>query len=251
MANVPAAVNALRILTLLSSIDVPISAARIRAELDLPRSSTYHLLKVMEEAGFVVRIPGEHTFGLGLVAYSMANAYTEQQPLVRAGAKLIEKAARIVSGSGHISRMSGSEIVYLHEVRAPGAVSLVTEVGVRLSAARTASGRSMLAHLPDAEARAVFATAPTEDMTLREFRAELEKIRGRGWADEVEEVSRGQETIAVAVLDHLDRPAAALAVTFRVGTVTSDQRDELRVALTKGSLQLSKRMYGLRSGLRG
>lgn len=245
MANVPAAANALRILTLLSSIDVPISAARIRAELDLPRSSTYHLLKVMEDAGFVVRIPGEHTFGLGLIAYSMANAYTEQQPLVRAGAKLIEKAARIVSGSGHISRMSGSEIVYLHEVRAPGAVSLVTEVGVRLPAARTASGRSMLAHLPATEARAVFATAPTEGVTLREFQAGLEEIRERGWADEIEEVSRGQETIAVAVLDHLERPAAALAVTFRVGSAEPERLEGLRRELTRASLQLSKRMYGL------
>lgn len=246
MTNVPAAANALRILTLLSSIDVPISAARIRAELDLPRSSTYHLLKVMEDAGFVVRIPGEHTFGLGLIAYSMANAYTEQQPLVRLGAKLIEKAANIVSGSGHISRMSGSEILYLHEVRAPGAVSLITEVGVRLPAARTASGRSMLAQLPAAEARAVFAAAPTEGLTLREYQAKLDVVRERGWATEVEEVSRGQETIAVAVLDHLGRPAAALAVTFRVDSAGEEVRESLRQELAKASQQLSQRMYGLK-----
>ena len=42
MAQVPAARNTLRILALLSRIDVPVSAARIRAELHLPRSSTYH-----------------------------------------------------------------------------------------------------------------------------------------------------------------------------------------------------------------
>ncbi|WIM72628.1 helix-turn-helix domain-containing protein [Corynebacterium suedekumii] len=83
MAQVPAARHTLRILTLLASIDVPISAARIRSELDLPRSTTYHLLKVMQEAGYVVRIPDENTYGLGLIAYSMANAYTQQQPLVK------------------------------------------------------------------------------------------------------------------------------------------------------------------------
>ena len=81
--RVPAARNALRILNLLSQMDVPISAARIRNELELPRSSTYHLLNEMVESGFVVHLPEQQTYGLGMVAYSMANAYTQQQPLVR------------------------------------------------------------------------------------------------------------------------------------------------------------------------
>lgn len=247
MGQVPAARHTLQILTLLASIDVPISAARIRSELDLPRSTTYHLLKVMQEAGYVVRIPDENTYGLGLVAYSMANAYTQQQPLVKAGRKLIEDAAGSVSGSGHISRLSGSEIVYLHEVRAKGAVSLVTEIGVRLPASRTASGRSMLAHLPEVESRAVFATAPLEGVTLRQFQEHLAAIRTRGWEEEIEEVSRGQQTVAVAVLDHLSRPAASLAVTFPTKRFGESHITELVERLTAASDKLAARVYGRRS----
>ena len=43
--QVPAAHNVLRILALLSTTDAPISATRIQRELDLPRSTTYHLLR--------------------------------------------------------------------------------------------------------------------------------------------------------------------------------------------------------------
>ena len=50
-SKVPAAAQTLQILALLSHIDVPISAARIQAELGLPRSTTYHLLTVMRDAG--------------------------------------------------------------------------------------------------------------------------------------------------------------------------------------------------------
>lgn len=160
MAQVPAARNTLRILALLSRIDVPVSAARIRAELDLPRSSTYHLLREMEAAGFVMHIPGEQTYGLGVAAYEMAQAYTTQQPLVRLGQKRLRELAVQAGGSGHLSRLVGPEIVYLVEVRSPGAQALITDVGVRLPALRTASGLAMLSALNDAQVKAVLASLP-------------------------------------------------------------------------------------------
>lgn len=211
-SRVPAARNALRILNLLSQMDVPISAARIRSELGLPRSSTYHLLNEMVDSGFVVHLPEQQTYGLGMVAYSMASAYTEQQPLVRLATRKLEKIAELSKGSCHLSRLAGSDVLYLQEVRGSAAVSLVTKVGVRLPATRTASGRAMLSHLPEMEVRALFSIAG--DGNYGQFRQVLDKTRNRGWAEEHEEISRGQSTVAVAVLDHLERPAAAVAATY-------------------------------------
>lgn len=242
-SQVPAARNTLKILSLLSAIDVPLSAARIRAELDLPRSTTYHLLSELTDAGFVVHLPENQTYGLGLAAYAMAQAYSKQQPLVRLATKPLEKAAALVGGSGHLSRLAGSEIVYLYEVRAPGALSLITDVGVRLQAARTASGRIMLAHLPELEARAAFSASSTAG-TLREFQDVLRLSRGRGWAEETEEVSRGQSSVAVAVHDHLHRPAAALAVTFPSGRGDGEARASLVAVLREAASRISRTMYG-------
>ena len=239
-SRVPAARNALEILRLLSTIDVPISAARIRSELNLPRSSTYHLLKEMVDAGFVVHLPENQTYGLGLAAYSMAAAYATQQPLVKATQGHLERIASSVGGSGHLSRLAGSEILYLNEVRAPGALSLVTERGVRLQAQRTASGRAMLALLPEAEWKAAFFPG---SLGFGEYKDILCQVRERGWAEEVEVVARGQASVGVAVVDHVGRPAAALAVTFPVGTV-----DAAGVAqkLHAAARQVAARMYGRR-----
>ena len=76
--QVPAAHNVLRILALLSASDVPLSATRIQRELGLPRSSTYHLLRELEDSGFVVHLSQAGTYGLGLASYRMAQAYTTQ-----------------------------------------------------------------------------------------------------------------------------------------------------------------------------
>lgn len=242
-SQVPAARNTLAILTLLSSIDVPISASRIRSELDLPRSTTYHLLNELVEAGFVVHIPEQQAYGLGLAAYSMASAYTTQQPLVRLASKHMKKIASFMGGSGHLSRLSGSEIVYLQEYRAEGAPSLITEKGVRLSALSTASGRVMLAQLPEVEAGAVFA-ASGQGGRLRDFRERLAQVRLRGWDEEVEEVSKGQASVAVALQDHLKRPAAALAVTFPFGSADDARKDKCLNMLSNAAKSLGERMYG-------
>lgn len=238
--QVPAAHNVLRILALLSATDIPISASRIQRELDLPRSSTYHLLRELEDSGFVVHLESAGTYGLGLASYRMAQAYTTQQPLVRLATAPLARIAKMAGGSAHLSRLAGSEIVYLHEVRSPGAVSLVTEVGVRLSALSTASGRIMLAHLPEAELRAVF-NSSGERRHFRDRKEELNAYRRQGWATESQDVSRGQESVAVAVLDHLDRPAAALAVTYPVGS--GDQR-VLVEALHEAAARLRAHFFG-------
>lgn len=240
--QVPAAHNVLRILTLLSTTDAPISATRIHRELNLPRSTTYHLLNELEASGFVVRLAKPATYGLGLAAYRMAQAYTTQQPLVRAASKDMAQIAQLAGGSAHLSRLAGSEIVYLQEMRAPTAISLVTEVGVRLSALRTASGRAMLAYLPETELRAVF-DASGEQQRYRDLKQRIETVRERGWASESEEVSRGQESLAVGVVDHVGRPAAALAVTFPLGKSEEDKQlliDALRAATSN----LSQRFFG-------
>ena len=72
MSKVPAATHTLAILRLLMTTDAPISAARIATQLRLPRSTTYQLLKVMVDAGFVMHLKSHRTYGLGAAAYSLS-----------------------------------------------------------------------------------------------------------------------------------------------------------------------------------
>lgn len=243
-SKVPAAANTLRILSLLTSIDTPISAARIHRELALPRSTVYHLLNVMEEAGFVVRIPGEHTYGLGLAAYAMTRAYVTQQPLVRVGAKHAKQLALQVSGSAHISRLATTQVHYLLEERAPGALSLVTDVGVHLPALTTASGLSQLAYLPEADLRAAVTLAGTGGKSWQELSELFARIRAQGWAEEVGQVSPGQQTVAAPIMDHLGRPAAALAVTFSIGSLVEKQRAALCADVVEKTQLISRSVFG-------
>ena len=243
MSKVPAATHTLAILRLLMTTDAPISAARIAAQLRLPRSTTYQLLKVMVDAGFVMHLKSHRTYGLGAAAYSLAQAYSTQQPLVRASTRYAQALAKLAGGSAHVSRLSsGMEVLYVLEERSATAVSLITDVGVRLAAERTASGRAMLAALPDAELKARVDAAGL-GRQWQKIHTMVQQVRLRGWAEETEEVSVGQSSIAAAVLDHTGRPAAALAVTFTPG-VGVDKHAELVAETCRRAQQVHTTLFG-------
>ncbi|WP_315535427.1 IclR family transcriptional regulator [Corynebacterium matruchotii] len=243
MSKVPAATHTLAILRLLMTTDAPISAARIATQLRLPRSTTYQLLKVMVDAGFVMHLKSHRTYGLGAAAYSLAQAYSTQQPLVRASTRHAQALAKLAGGSAHVSRLSsGMEVLYVLEERSAAAVSLITDVGVRLAAERTASGRAMLAALPDAELKARVDAAGL-GRQWQKIHTMVRQVRSRGWAEETEEVSVGQSSIAAAVLDHTGRPAAALAVTFTPG-VGVDKHTELVAETCRRAQQVHTTLFG-------
>ena len=83
MSNAPAAANALDVLEHLSRHAEPVPAASVARDLGLPRSSVYHLLKVLAGRGYVTHYPEERRFGLGPAAYELGSAYQRQAPLAR------------------------------------------------------------------------------------------------------------------------------------------------------------------------
>ncbi len=154
--KVPAADQTLRILRLLASSRGPLPASMIASQLELPRSTIYHLLATLHEHGFVMHLPEERRYGLGIAAFELSSAYARQEPLARIGRPLVAALVDRVGFSGHLAVPHGSDVLYIVEERAKGAPTLVTDVNVRLPAQLTASGRAILAALPKAQVRALF-----------------------------------------------------------------------------------------------
>ncbi|NUU16090.1 IclR family transcriptional regulator [Cellulomonas humilata] len=225
MSDVPAADATLRLLAHLSRTG-PLPAAALATALGLPRSTTYHLLAVLTEHGFVVHLPEERRYGLGLSAFELGSAYSRQAPLARAARPVLARLVDQVGQSAHLAVLHGRDVVYVVEERAAGRPALVTDVGVRLPAHLTASGRAILAALPPAQVRALFPDREAfVDRTgvgprrLSELRTILTEVRRVGWASEHGDVTSGFASVAAAVRDRTGHPIAGLAVTFEDGAV--------------------------------
>jgi len=221
MAVVPAAEQTLAILRYLANQASPVPAAAIARTLALPRSTTYHLLQTLIASGFVAHYPDQRVYGLGLTAYELGSGYVRQEPLQRLARVPMADLADRCRNSAHLSVLLGRDVVYVIEERAPGRPLLITDVGVRLPAVATASGRAMLAALPQQQVRALYpdkdAFGPGDDQapsSLSGLRRVLVEVRRDGWASEDGEVTPGLASRAMAVLDGNGYPVAAVAVTF-------------------------------------
>lgn len=221
MSQVPAATRALRVLRFLAGQPDPVPLERIASAVEIPRSTAYHLVNAMIEQGFVTHIPEQRRYCLGVAAFEVGTGYARQAPLQRLAhrplATLVDRAGQ----SAHLVVPHGRDVLYVLEERAPGRAPLVTDVGVRLPAHLTASGRAMLAHLSDSQVRALY---PDRDAfvdrhgrgpaTLTALRSVLSETRRRGYAAEDGEVTPGFASVAVAVLDHNAAPVAGIACTW-------------------------------------
>jgi len=250
MSQVPAATRALRVLRFLAGQPDPVPLDRIMRACELPRSTTYHLLHAMEAEGFVVHLADEHRFGLGPAAFELGSGYARQEPLQRIARRPLADLVDRTAQSAHLAILHGREVLYVIEERAPGRPPLVTDVGVRLPAHLTASGRAILAQLPASQVRALYPSAahfvdrhgrgPATPSALRTL---LSDTRQRGYAVEDGEVTPGLASVAVAVLDHNRHPVAAVAVTY---PEDADGAESLPEAVAHTAAHLTRRISGTR-----
>jgi DNA-binding IclR family transcriptional regulator len=155
--------------------------------------------------------------------------------------------------SAHLSVLLGRDVIYVIEERAPGRPLLITDVGVRLPAYATASGRAMLAALPQQQVRALypdkdaFSSGEGDDqpsMSLSALRRVLVEVRRDSWASEDGEVTPGLASHAMAVLDGNGYPLAAVAVTFPQEERTPQLLAEIRAEIRATVRMLSRRLGG-------
>lgn len=251
-AKVPAADQTLAILSHLAHQRGPVPAVTIANALDLPRSTVYHLLAVMQERGFVVHLPEDRRYGLGIAAFELSSGFSRQQPLARLGGPLVAGLVDRLGESGHLAVLHGRDVLYLVEERAPRRPSLVTDVGVRLPAHLTATGRAMLAALPPAQLRALYPDRAAfawrgdpeaaGEWRYSRLKQVLHEVREAGWAGEDGEVTEGLASVGVAVLDHVGWPAAAVAVTYRADSDAAASVASIVPAVQGAAAELSRRI---------
>jgi len=245
---VPAATAALRALRFLAGQPGPAPAARIAAALDLPRSSTYHLLRAMTAEGFVTHYDDDRRWGIGIAAYEVGIGYAVQEPIARLARIPMARLVDTVGHPAHLVTLHGREVVYVLEERAPGRPPLVTDVGVRLPASLTASGRAILATLPPAQVRALFpgraafvdrtGTGPRTPTALRDL---LVDTRNRGYATEDDEITPGFASVAAAVDAPTSPVRASVAVTYPAGPDRAEV-DAIVAAVTDTAREISRRL---------
>ena len=251
MTEVPAATQTLAIIKYLATQAGPVRASTISRALDIPRSSTYHLLQVLLVEGFVVHYSEASSYGLSALLSELGAAHLGTNRLDLLGRPLLARLAKRAGlpAVAQLVVLHGREVAYVVKEVGFRAPAVVTGTGVSLPAHLTATGRAMLAQLPRQQLRALYPTSDTlitrngtGPQTMSELDRILHETRGRGWAIESGEVTEGYTSLAAAALDHNGYPACAVGLTMRSTSLDVTLWPELGRAVQDTARALSQRL---------
>ena len=228
--------NALRLLVLFR--DRPrVRLSEASEYLGVAHSTAHRLMAMLAFHGFVRQEADSRAYVAGPVLTEIGLAAVRELDIRRYARPALEQLAATLGETAHLAVLEGGSVRYLDAVESPRALRVAARTGTTLAANCTASGKALLAELPDDEVSALFAgtlTALTgrSITALPRLLAELAGVRERGCAVNVEESEDGVASVAVAVRGPQLAPAAALAVSGPVsrmsGEVTGRIEAELR-----------------------
>ena len=253
MRDVPAARASLRILIHLATHGEPVAASSLARALDLPRSSVYQLLRVLQDEGFVVHYPEARTYGLGPLVSELGTSVLRASRLSGLAQPLVDRLVTRtpIPAVAQLAVLAGSDVEYLGTATVTRAPTTVARVGVRLPAHLTATGRAMLSLVSGDQVRALY--PHREDLitrrglgpaTLAELDAILREARERGWAAEDGEITDGYASVAAASLDRNGYPAAAIGLTYRSAVAGPDAVAGLAALVAETAAELTARLAG-------
>ena len=186
----------------------------------------YRYIALLRDTGFLV---GDErgAYHLSPRFISMARAAEAADSLVEFADPVMRDLARECGETVLLVRLIARVPVCVHRAEAAGAPHVSVEAGQTLPLLRGASGRVLLAGLPERHWREFLAPLERSDPAEAARLADaIAKVAVRGWATSEEEIEPGVWAAAAAVLDHRTT-VAALTVPSRLARAPSVHQERL------------------------
>ena len=204
-----------------------------------PKSSTSRLLRAMRDAGLLETVGDSKRYRPGILLFELGQSY-------RAGSTLVSRAHEVISGivdrvghTGYVSVRDGLDVMGLAYIAGRNVLRVGTPVGRRLPLSASATGRTLLARLDDADLRAMFPgplpqPSPKAPRDLDELIARIDVVRRTGFAESDGEANPGVGAIAAAVGDPGTGEVVSLCITYPQSTITDAERRQIVDGLLHG-----------------
>ena len=195
----------------------PQGVRAVAQQLQLPLGSTHRLLIDLSDEDVVERTEdGEWDLSFRLVA--ITGLLLDRLELPRLARPFADRIAEATRETVNLYLVSGLACVCIDKVRGNERMHLDMPIGTRGAVSGGGAGKAVLAYLPEEQVAQVLAmpieaTTPSTITDPVLLRAELVRIRARGYSIDDQEVVTGVYCVAVPILDGRGKPVGALSIT--------------------------------------
>jgi len=247
--SAPALEKGLDIIELLSKEEIGLTQSEIARSLDRSVGEIFRMLMVLQARGYVAQDPVSDRYSLTTYIFEIAHRIPTIGRLTASAAPLMREVTQKTNQSVHLAILSDESILVVGQTNPSGNNVLSVRLGARIDLWRASSGRVILAYRDEDEVSELIKQVPLpDDYNAEKVRDELAQINAKGFEVRDSFVVKGVVNIAVPIIDHSGRAAAALTMPHieRFGEeITFDQCKE---ALIETAALLSKNLGGQPAG---
>ena len=209
--------RAAAILRLLSGRSRRLGVGELAGELGLPKGTVHGILRTLQLVGFVEQDEESGKYQLGAALLHMGSSYLDGNELRTRALNWADSLAARSNESVRIGTLHEGQALVVHHVFRPDNSRQALEVGALLPGHATALGKVLLAHNPYATEELIDAGLPTfTPATMTDpaaLRRELDAVRVRGWAADVEELVEGEVSLAAPIQDRRGVTVGAIGIS--------------------------------------
>lgn len=217
---IPSLDRAIQVLDLLAQEPGGQTLAVLSRRTRIPKSTLFRIMATLQRHRCVQRSEEEGCYRLGHYLWELGRGFVDQCQPYRVSEGHMKRLAETTGETVFMARLEGSIVVYLRRVDGTKAVAMMRNLGQSTPVYCTASGRAILAFLPEEDVDAVLdgeeiiawtERTITDRTALKQC---LAQVRRQGYAIVDSEYNRELLCISAPVFDHENRPCAALTLAI-------------------------------------
>lgn len=184
----------------------------------LPKATVHRLVTVLVGRGFLARDPVTAQYRVGLTPFRLGNLFLAQTHAGQAALPVIHELARLTGETVNLNVVIDRHRICIEKAESTHDIRHAVELGRPMPLHAGASGKVLLAYLPEEEVRAVIG-AGVGRLTGRtivepaRLRRSLAEIRRRGYAVTSDERVEGASAVSAPVRDGTGRVVAGLTIS--------------------------------------
>lgn len=179
-------IKGLRLIEALALSERPRGVTDLAQALDLTKSNVHRLLTTLQSQGYVRQNPADSSYELTTRIWELGSHVVRRMDLVKAARPAMVGLAEATGETVHLSVLDGVEVVYLDKIESAHHIRAHTSIGARAPAYTVATGKAMLALMPDAYLDRfgphLHAYTQATRTTLEALRKDIALARAQGYA---------------------------------------------------------------------
>jgi len=142
-------VKGLRLVEALAHSDAPRGISDLAKDLALTKSNVHRLLQTLQSHGYVRQVPLNSSYELTTKIWELGSHVIRRMDLVTLARPAMIRLAEQTGETVHLSVLEDIDVIYLDKIESAHHIRAHTSVGSRAPAYTVATGKAMLAHMPD------------------------------------------------------------------------------------------------------